>query len=70
MADNNEKITRLKEEILTLREELALSSDEHKADTERSVSSARKYLITFFTTAHHTKMLRPPRETPVFVAHF
>ena len=35
VADNNEKITRLKEEIQALREEVAITSEQHKADTER-----------------------------------
>ncbi|XP_063678508.1 early endosome antigen 1-like [Bolinopsis microptera] len=35
VADNNEKITRLKEEIQTLRDEVVLSSEEHKVETDR-----------------------------------
>ena len=35
VADNNEKITRLKEEIQALRDEVAITSEQHKAETER-----------------------------------
>ena len=41
VADNNEKITRLKEEIQALREEVAITSEQHKAETERYGSKMR-----------------------------
>ena len=56
MADNNEKITRLKEEIQTLRDEVALSSEEHKVETDRLEKSTGYFQMLFQLPKENSNM--------------